>query len=295
MKKPLTLLLTLALAAVALVSCTKATVADPAVTKAAPGTAAEALTDENGQTVAGSKPENTTAFTPAHLGETAKAEDGSVYAVGETVTAENGEKRIAQPVTNRSGELIGVTLATPEAISEQQSRAQALEQAEASYTGRTNRQRITTTIARGTSPNRLTSRPTLPETEPKSVRLPETLPPYSVPETTVAPEKVKVSYPGVLSYTENGVKSEFRIDSHKVSAQDNGFVVELSVLPLSTVRETTVVRLGYDCYDAEGNKLNEKAYVTRAVLTPNGNVTRTVAPLPKTTARVEFFEVKGQS
>ena len=293
MKRTLVMLLALAFGAFALVSCTKATVTDPTGTKANTDTIAETIaetvTDENGQTQGGTKAEKTTAFAPAHLGETAAAEDGSIYAVGETVTAKSGEKRIAQPVTNPAGELVGVTLMTPEAVSEEQSKQQALARAEASHTGRTNRQRITTTVVRGTSPNRLTSRPTLPETEPRSVKLPETLPSYYVPETTVAPEQVKVSYPGTLSYTENGVTTKFQIDKYETSFISEGAAVTLTVHPLSALREPVIVQIGYNCYDAEGNKLNKETIYTPAALNPNGAATQTVAPLPETAVRVEFF------
>jgi hypothetical protein len=277
MKKTLSLLLTLALGVCVLVSCTKATVTDPVET--------QANTEANSQTIA----ERTTAFTPAHLGETAAAEDGSVYAVGETVTAKNGEKRVAQPVTNPAGELVGVTLMTPEAVSEQQSQAQAAAQAEASYTGRTNRQRVTTTVVRGTSPNRLTTRPTLPETEARSVKLPETLPSYYVPETTVAPEQVKVSYPGTLSYTENGVTTKYQIDQYEVSFAGDGAAVTLTVHPLNSLSQAVIVRIGYNCYDAEGNQINKETIYTPAALNPNGSATSAVAPLPDTAVRVEFF------
>ena len=299
MKKTFALLLALSLGAFVLVSCTKASVTEPIETKAS----MEATTDANGQTAAetkagtktgsktgtGAGAERTTAFPTPHLGETAKAEDGSVYAVGETVTAGNGEKRVAQPVTNPAGELVGVTLLTPEAISEQQSQAQAIAQAEAAYTGHTNRQRVTTTVVRGTSPNRLTTRPTLAETEPRSANLPETLPSYYVPETTVAPERVKVSYPGTLNYTENGVTTKYQIDRYEASIVSDSSAVTLTVHPLSPLSEATIVRIGYNCYDAQGKKLNPETLYTPAALNPNGSATNAIAPLPENTVRVEFF------
>ncbi len=256
MKKKLALLAALALGICALVGCTKSTV-DPQSRTALP-----------------------------HQGETASAEDGSVYAVGETVTAKNGETQVAQPVTDKNGSLVGVTLMTPE----QASSIRAREEAEASYTGRTNRERITTKAQRGTSPNRLTTRPTLPETEPKSIRLPETLPSYDVPETTVAPETIKVSYPGTLSYAENGVMVKYMIDKYEASTvNDSAAVITLTVHPLTNLSEPAIVRIGYNCYDAAGSRLNEKTLYAPAVLNPDGTATTAYAPVSPSAVRVEFF------
>ena len=220
-----------------------------------------------------------------HQGETASAEDGSVYAVGETVTAPNGDTQVAQPVTNASGDLVGVTLMTPEDVASQK----AMEEAEASYTGPTNRQRITTTAVRGTSPNRLTTRPTLPETEPKSVKLPETAPSYYVPETTIAPEKIRVSYPGVLVSTENGVTVKYQIDRYDAATVNDNPAVTLGVRPLSALSEAAIVQISYNCYDADGNKRNEKPVSVPAALDPSGASTQAYIPLPAAAVRVEFF------
>lgn len=262
MKKNLALLAALALGICALVGCTKA--------------------------IVNPEPEETL----PHQGETAKAEDGSFYAVGETVTAANGDTQVAQPVTNVNGELVGVTLMTPEEVvslqveqEEESASRKALEEAEVSYTGRTNRQRITTTVVRATSPNHLTSRPTLPETEPRSAALSS----HVAVETTVSPKKVKVSYPGTLSYTENGVTVKYQIEKYEASVMGEGAAVTLTVRPLSALREPVIVQIGYNCYDAAGNKLNEKTITVPAALNPNGSSTEAVAPLPGAAVRVEFF------
>ena len=251
MKKNLALLAALALGICALVGCTKA--------------------------IVNPEPEETL----PHQGETAKAEDGSVYAVGETVAAANGDTQVAQPVTNAGGELIGVILLTPEEAASKQ----AMEEAEASYTGRTNRQRITTTVVRGTSPNHLTSRPTLPETEARSANLSS----HVASESTVAPEKVKVNCPDMLSYTENGETVKYKIDKYEASLVGNNAAVTLTVRPISALSEPVIVQIGYNCYDAAGNKLNEKIITVPAALNPNGSATEALAPLPSDAVRVEFF------
>ena len=221
-----------------------------------------------------------------HQGETAAAQDGSVYAVGETVTAQNGDTQVAQPVTNAQGELVGVTLMTPEDVLSRK----AMEELEASYTGVTNRERITTAAVRSTSPNRLTTRPAPSETEPRSVQLPS----FAVPRTTVAPEKVKVSCPDTLAYTKNGVTVKVQVDNCEASLIGSGAAVTLTVRPLSALSEPVIVQLSYNCYDAEGGKLNQKPLHAPAALNPSGAATQAVAPLPDAAARVEFFSVEGE-
>ncbi|HBL41335.1 MAG TPA: hypothetical protein DDY98_07140 [Ruminococcaceae bacterium] len=257
MKKILAVLSALILGVAALVGCTKSTV------------------DKT----------NEASTAAPHMGETAKAEDGTVYAVGETVTNKDGKTQVAQPIVNANGELVGVELLTPEEISSRQ----ALEQAEASYTGQTNREKITTVRERGTSPNRLTSRPTLAPTEKQSAYMPETLPSYYVPETTVAPSKVKISYPGVLTYTENGTAVQLQIDSYKIESLENGAVVTLTIHPLTALREPMVALIGYNCYDADGKKLNEETLYARGALNPEGTATEAFAALTGQTVKVEFF------
>ncbi len=262
MKKTLAVLTALTLGVAALVGCTKTTV------------------DKANET--------TTAALP-HEGETAADKDGSVYAVGETVTDKDGNKKVAQPVLGADGELLGIELLTPEEISSRR----ALEQAESSYTGQTNREKITTVHTRGTSPNRLTSRPTLAPTEKQSVYMPETLPSYYVPETTVAPKSVKVSYPGVLTYTENGTAVQLQIDRYRIESLEEGAVIKLTVHPLTALREPLIALIGYNCYDADGKKLNKEPLFARGALNPDGSATEAIAALSGQTARVEFFNASA--
>ncbi len=263
MKKKLAFLAALAVAVGALVGCTKATV-EP-------------------------KP------TLPHQGETATAEDGSVYAVGETVTAQNGDTQVAQPVTDQAGELVGVTFMTPEDAASREAEAETVTETKTetetttAYTGHTNREHITTVVIRSTSPNRLTTRPTPPETEPKTVKLPESLSTNRPVGTTVAPKKVKVSYPGVLSFTANGETVKYQIDKYEASFVNDNAALTLTVRPLTALREPVIVQLGYDCYDADGVKLNKETMRAPAALNPDGSVTTALAPLPLTAARVEFL------
>ena len=266
MKKKLAFLAALAVAIGALVGCTKATV----------------------------EPQPTL----PHQGETASAEDGSVYAVGETVTAQNGDTQVAQPVTDQAGELVGVTLMTPEDAASREAETEAETATETkpetetttAYPGHTNREHITTVVIRSTSPNRLTTRPTMPETEPKTVKLPESLSTNRPVGTTVAPKKVKVSYPGVLSFTANGETVKYQIDKYEASFVNDNAALTLTVRPLTALRAPVIVQLGYDCYDADGVKLNKETMRAPAALNPDGSATTALAPLATGTVRVAFLD-----
>ncbi len=174
----------------------------------------------------------------------------------------------------------------------------------------TKRPTITLYSTRPTSPNRLTSRPTTTQRTTVKIEVPTvsrttttrrsttlkttvartTRPNTQAAETTTAPPEPQFSYGGTLSAADaNGNTDSVKIVSHTCSYTDRKtFAIVLTVEILEHSSENKTMYIAYNCYDKNGNKINEKTLFTVVPLGEPGDTVRTVATATADTVKVEF-------
>lgn len=155
--------------------------------------------------------------------------------------------------------------------------------------------KITQYTTRKPSPSRITSRPTTERTTPAPIH------PTTVRQTTPKPTTTKKPVTTASSYTAPVVeyggtlgteKDSVRIRSHDVSlSQNNTFILNLKIDILTCSGTTNYIYIGFDCYDAEGNKINEQPVRTIVSVRPNETQTISIATAPFNTAKVVFRNV----
>ncbi len=184
--------------------------------------------------------------------------------------------------------------------------------------------KITLYSTRATSPDRLTQRPTTTERTTIPVALPSghttrpqpsirpgttagttarvtttrhtttakpttTAPNPLVPAQTTAPFKAPVvEYSGVYGSAEDSV----RIKSHVASRADSGSVMlTITFEIVSCSGKYPFVEIGYDCYDAAGNKINDKTVRCIAPVKVGQAEAVAIATAPQNTAKIVFKNI----
>ncbi len=151
--------------------------------------------------------------------------------------------------------------------------------------------KITQYTTRKPSPSRLTSRPTAAPTTARTT-VPTTAR-TTKPATTVKPattsasfKEPKVEYSGTYKMGGNSA----RIVSHTASlSQNNSIMVLLDIDILSIEGKLEYMYIGYDCYDAAGNKIN--AEPVRCVVSLASASTKSIATAPINTAKIVFKSI----
>lgn len=220
-------------------------------------------------------------------------------------------KQQPQPQQNETSANNGISSSAQEStveesVAEPSSTARATEKGEKP----TRRPTITTYAARATSPDHLTQRPTttqrttirinVPTREPTTRRpvvTKTTLPRTTaldfdiITSTTQAVPEPQFDYGGVLSFTgADGLTDSVRIVSHECSFTDRRtFAIVLTVETVEHISDRKTINIAYNCYDKDGNKVNEKTLYTIVPLGQPGDTVRTVATATEDTVRVEFI------
>lgn len=173
----------------------------------------------------------------------------------------------------------------------------------------TKRPTVTLYTTRATSPHHLTERPTtterttikinVPTRETTTRRTPVTK--TTVPRTTKPNTEAPLSttkpvpepvfdYGGTLSFTgADGFTDSVKIVSHTCEPTDRQtFAIVLTVETLEHASQSKTMYISYNCYDKDGNRINEKTLRTVVPLGQPGDTVRTVATATLDTARIEF-------
>ena len=173
----------------------------------------------------------------------------------------------------------------------------------------TKRPTVTLYTTRATSPHHLTERPTtterttvkiiVPTRETTTRRTPVTK--TTAPRTTKADIEVITSttmpvpeptfdYGGTLSFTDaDGFTDSVKIVSHTCTPTDRQtFAIVLTVETLEHMSERKTMYISYNCYDKDGNRINEDTLKTVVPLGQPGETARTVATATLDTVRIEF-------
>ncbi len=113
--------------------------------------------------------------------------------------------------------------------------------------------------------------------------------PSSKPVTTASSyTPPTIEYGGTLGTEEDSV----RIASHEVSlSTNNTYAIKLDVDILTCSGTKEHIFIGYDCYDADGNKLNEKPVMAIVSLRQDKTKTLAIASAPFETVKVVFRNV----
>ncbi len=173
----------------------------------------------------------------------------------------------------------------------------------------TKRPTVTLYTTRATSPHHLTERPTtterttikinVPTRETTTRRTPVTK--TTVPRTTKPKTEAPLSttqpvpepafdYGGTLSFTgADGFTDSVKIVSHTCTPTDRQtFAIVLTVETLEHASQSKTMYISYNCYDKDGNRINENTLKTVVPLGQPGDTVRTVATATFDTARIEF-------
>lgn len=175
----------------------------------------------------------------------------------------------------------------------------------------TKRPTVTLYTTRATSPNHLTERPTTTERTTIKINVPTRTPMTKRPTVTktTAPRTTKpvvenitsttkpvpepvFDYGGTLSFTGvDGLTDSVKIVSHTCEPTDRQtFAIVLTVETLEHTSESKTMYISYNCYDKDGNRINEKTLRTVVPLGQPGDTVRTVATATLDTARIEFVQ-----
>lgn len=113
--------------------------------------------------------------------------------------------------------------------------------------------------------------------------------PSSKPVTTASSyTPPAIEYGGTLGTEEDSV----RIASHEVSlSTNNTFAIKLDVDILACSGTNKHIFIGYDCYDADGNKLNKEPVKAIVPLRQDKTKTMAIASAPFETVKVVFRNV----
>ena len=173
----------------------------------------------------------------------------------------------------------------------------------------TKRPTVTLYTTRATSPNHLTQRPTTTQRTTIKINVPTRTPTTkrpvatktTVPRTTKPTVESKTStavtvsepvfdYGGTLSFTgEDGLTDSVKIVSHTCEPTDRQtFAIVLTVETLEHASQSKTMYISYNCYDKDGNRINEETLRTVVPLGQPGETVRTVATATLETARIEF-------
>lgn len=168
---------------------------------------------------------------------------------------------------------------------------------------------ITLYTTRATSPHHLTSRATTTQRTTREIVVPTRRPTTqrtTVLKTTQArttkPDEVLVTstakpvpepvfdYGGTLSFTAaDGLTDSVKIVSHTCEPTDRQtFAIVLTVETLEHLSESNTMYIAYNCYDKDGNRINENALFTVVPLAQPGETVRTVATATLDTAKIVF-------
>lgn len=175
----------------------------------------------------------------------------------------------------------------------------------------TKRPTVTLYTTRATSPHHLTERPTTTERTTIKINVPTRTPTTkrpivtrtTVPRTTKPTVENKTSttkpvpepafdYGGTLSFTNaDGLTDSVKIISHTCEPTDRQtFAIVLSVETLEHMSESKMMYISYNCYDKDGNRINENTLKTVVPLGQPGDVVRTVATATLDTAKIVFVQ-----
>ncbi len=173
----------------------------------------------------------------------------------------------------------------------------------------TKRPKVTQYTTRATSPHHLTERPTTTERTTIKINVPTRTPTTNrpivtkttVPRTTKPDIEVITSttkpvpepafdYGGTLSFTgADGLTDSVKIVSHTCEPTDRQtFAIVLTVETLKHMSESKTMYISYNCYDKDGNRINENTLKTIVPLGQPGDTVRTVATATFDTARIVF-------
>lgn len=173
----------------------------------------------------------------------------------------------------------------------------------------TKRPKVTLYTTRATSPHHLTERPSTTERTTTKINVPTRTPTTkrpvvtktTVPRTTKADIEVITSttkpvpepvfdYGGTLSFTNGeGLTDSVKIVSHTCTPTDRQtFAIVLTVETLEHMSESKTMYISYNCYDKDGNRINENTLKTVVPLGQPGDTVQTVATATFDTARIEF-------
>lgn len=113
--------------------------------------------------------------------------------------------------------------------------------------------------------------------------------PSSKPITTASSyTPPTIEYGGTLGTEEDSV----RITSHEVSlSTNNTFAIKLDVEILTCSGTQKHIFIGYDCYDADGNKLNKEPVKAIVPLRQDKTKTMAIVTAPFETVKVVFTNV----
>lgn len=146
-------------------------------------------------------------------------------------------------------------------------------------------------------PAATTTATTKPITTKPTATKPSTTNSSTIPAapTTKVPMTTAASYtPPVIEYggTLGTAEDSIRIASHEVSlSTNNTFAIKLDVDILACSGTVKSIFIAYDCYDADGNKLNEKPVKTIVPVRQDKTKTIAIASAPFETAKVVFSNV----
>ncbi|MBQ7102031.1 MAG: hypothetical protein IJN81_10365 [Clostridia bacterium] len=175
----------------------------------------------------------------------------------------------------------------------------------------TRRPTVTLYTTRATSPNHLTERPSTTERTTIKINVPtrETTSRRQVTTRTTVPRTTKTTvesktsttkpvpepvfdYGGTLSFTgADGLTDSVKIVSHTCEPTDRQtFAIVLTVETLEHASQSKTMYISYNCYDKDGNRINENTLQTIVPLGQPGETVRTVATATFDTARIEFVQ-----
>lgn len=191
--------------------------------------------------------------------------------------------------------IVAVAGCVNKAPQQEQTTEQTTSESDATTKGNSGYQnKITQYTTRKPSPSRLTSRPTTERTTPAPIR------PTTARKTTteVAATKPVTTAP---SYTEPTVEyggtlgtqtDKVRISSHDITlSQNNSFIVSLKLDILACSGTTEYIYIGFDCYDAAGQKINSQLIETVVSVRPGETQTIAITTAPINTAKIVFKNV----
>ncbi len=236
-------------------------------------------------------PESDSSTVPSSFAEeTATMEESSAEIAEESTTAGKADETSAQAVADS-----GVK---PTRDTTRESLSSILPTANSSSTAANKplttqpSTRPTTTSKPSTTQATTTKQSTTKQTTAKpSTTSSTTVPvaPSAKPVTTAASYTPPViEYGGTLGTAEDSV----RIASHEVSlSTNNTFGIKLDVEILTCSGTVKTIFIAYDCYDAEGNKLNKEPVKAIVPVRQGETKTMAIASAPFETAKVVFSNV----
>lgn len=175
----------------------------------------------------------------------------------------------------------------------------------------TKRPTVTLYTTRATSPHHLTERPTTTERTTVKINVPTRTPTTKRPVVTktTAPRTTKptvesktsttkpvpepvFNYGGTLSFTgADGLTDSVKIVSHTCTPTDRQtFAIVLTVETLEHASQSKTMYISYNCYDKDGNRINEETLRTVVPLGQPGDTVRTVATATLDTAKIVFVQ-----